>query len=355
MALHHARLSILLCCRRCCCGRRWPRDAGRRAQPSAPAAATVGPDSPCASQRSLPSLCSGRLVSRPALVRHARRRSRTANPPALKQVSGIACSTGADGRLRTSRASPCVCRATERAGRPPAVAGEARLRHRAPPGPGHADVPENVDVLFNRHLVGRLRLSWNPERVGSYRLRAARGHRQRRQQRAHHHPSVASFRRVRPGQIRVARPCRAHRRAAVVRARAAVDWLESLKSTVEVEVRTRSDGRNTKSTMNAERNVHLRRCRLQRIGVIDAHSRVPRDHRSLRRVNLSFRARIAASAPGLLHADARASLCARRALCQDTTQRARVPSARCLNARSARRTVHLDLTGMHETLEPSAL
>jgi hypothetical protein len=31
--------------------------------------------------------------------------------------------------------------------------------------------PENVDVLFNRHLVGRLRLTWNPERVGSYRLR----------------------------------------------------------------------------------------------------------------------------------------------------------------------------------------
>jgi hypothetical protein len=30
--------------------------------------------------------------------------------------------------------------------------------------------PEQVDVLFNRHLVGRLRLSWNPERVGSYRL-----------------------------------------------------------------------------------------------------------------------------------------------------------------------------------------
>ena len=30
--------------------------------------------------------------------------------------------------------------------------------------------PEQVDVLFNRHLVGRLRLTWNPERVGSYRL-----------------------------------------------------------------------------------------------------------------------------------------------------------------------------------------
>jgi 4-amino-4-deoxy-L-arabinose transferase-like glycosyltransferase len=33
-----------------------------------------------------------------------------------------------------------------------------------------ATTPERVDVLFNRHLVGRLRLSWNPERVGSYRL-----------------------------------------------------------------------------------------------------------------------------------------------------------------------------------------
>ena len=31
--------------------------------------------------------------------------------------------------------------------------------------------PEHVDVLFNRHLVARLRLGWNPERVGSYRLR----------------------------------------------------------------------------------------------------------------------------------------------------------------------------------------
>ncbi len=31
--------------------------------------------------------------------------------------------------------------------------------------------PEEVNVLFNRHLVGRLQLSWNPERVGSYRLR----------------------------------------------------------------------------------------------------------------------------------------------------------------------------------------
>jgi hypothetical protein len=31
--------------------------------------------------------------------------------------------------------------------------------------------PEHVDVLFNRHLIGRPRLAWNPERVGSYRLR----------------------------------------------------------------------------------------------------------------------------------------------------------------------------------------
>jgi hypothetical protein len=30
--------------------------------------------------------------------------------------------------------------------------------------------PEPVNVLFNRHLVGVLRLSWNPERVGSYRV-----------------------------------------------------------------------------------------------------------------------------------------------------------------------------------------
>ena len=35
--------------------------------------------------------------------------------------------------------------------------------------------PEEVDVLFNRHLVGRLRLAWNPERVGSYRLRLREG------------------------------------------------------------------------------------------------------------------------------------------------------------------------------------
>jgi hypothetical protein len=30
---------------------------------------------------------------------------------------------------------------------------------------------ERVSVLFNRHFVGALRLSWNPERVGSYRVR----------------------------------------------------------------------------------------------------------------------------------------------------------------------------------------
>ena len=30
--------------------------------------------------------------------------------------------------------------------------------------------PDLIDVLFNRHLIARLRLSWNPERVGSYRL-----------------------------------------------------------------------------------------------------------------------------------------------------------------------------------------
>jgi Dolichyl-phosphate-mannose-protein mannosyltransferase len=32
---------------------------------------------------------------------------------------------------------------------------------------------EPVSVLFNRHLVGLLRLSWNPERVGSYRVRVS--------------------------------------------------------------------------------------------------------------------------------------------------------------------------------------
>ena len=31
--------------------------------------------------------------------------------------------------------------------------------------------PESVDVLFNRHLVARLRLTWTPDRVGSYRIR----------------------------------------------------------------------------------------------------------------------------------------------------------------------------------------
>ncbi len=31
--------------------------------------------------------------------------------------------------------------------------------------------PDLIDVLFNRHLIARLSLSWNPERVGSYRLR----------------------------------------------------------------------------------------------------------------------------------------------------------------------------------------
>lgn len=32
-------------------------------------------------------------------------------------------------------------------------------------------VPDQVQVLFNKHFLGSLRLSWNPERVGSYRLR----------------------------------------------------------------------------------------------------------------------------------------------------------------------------------------
>jgi hypothetical protein len=31
-------------------------------------------------------------------------------------------------------------------------------------------IPERVDVVFNRHVVGRLVLAWNPERVGSYRM-----------------------------------------------------------------------------------------------------------------------------------------------------------------------------------------
>ena len=34
-----------------------------------------------------------------------------------------------------------------------------------------ANSPEQVDVLFNRHLVGRLTPTTDPERVGSYRLR----------------------------------------------------------------------------------------------------------------------------------------------------------------------------------------
>jgi len=33
------------------------------------------------------------------------------------------------------------------------------------------NAPEQVDVLFNRHLVGRFSLTTNPERVGSYRVR----------------------------------------------------------------------------------------------------------------------------------------------------------------------------------------
>jgi 4-amino-4-deoxy-L-arabinose transferase-like glycosyltransferase len=38
--------------------------------------------------------------------------------------------------------------------------------------PVAATAPEFVDVLFNRTLVGRLRLSVNPDRIGSYRVRA---------------------------------------------------------------------------------------------------------------------------------------------------------------------------------------
>jgi hypothetical protein len=37
-----------------------------------------------------------------------------------------------------------------------------------PVAPG---TPEQIDVLFNRHLVGRLPLSFTPGRVGSYRIR----------------------------------------------------------------------------------------------------------------------------------------------------------------------------------------
>ena len=32
------------------------------------------------------------------------------------------------------------------------------------------DVQQRVTVLFNRQLLGTLKLSWNPERMGSYRL-----------------------------------------------------------------------------------------------------------------------------------------------------------------------------------------
>jgi hypothetical protein len=32
--------------------------------------------------------------------------------------------------------------------------------------------PEHIDVLFNRTLVGRFRLAWNPDRVGTYRVHA---------------------------------------------------------------------------------------------------------------------------------------------------------------------------------------
>jgi hypothetical protein len=32
------------------------------------------------------------------------------------------------------------------------------------------EVQQRVTVLFNRQLLGTLKLSWNPERVGSYRL-----------------------------------------------------------------------------------------------------------------------------------------------------------------------------------------
>ena len=37
--------------------------------------------------------------------------------------------------------------------------------------PVASTTPSQVEVLFNRHLIGRLRLSWNPDRVGWYRLR----------------------------------------------------------------------------------------------------------------------------------------------------------------------------------------
>jgi hypothetical protein len=32
------------------------------------------------------------------------------------------------------------------------------------------DIQQRVTVLFNRQLLGTLKLSWNPERMGSYRL-----------------------------------------------------------------------------------------------------------------------------------------------------------------------------------------
>jgi Dolichyl-phosphate-mannose-protein mannosyltransferase len=38
--------------------------------------------------------------------------------------------------------------------------------------PVDPETEQRVSVLFNGHLVGLLRLSWNPERVGSYRVRA---------------------------------------------------------------------------------------------------------------------------------------------------------------------------------------
>jgi hypothetical protein len=60
--------------------------------------------------------------------------------------------------------------------------GERSTVHIPLPGPRDYDIvlridpvdpatQERVSVLFNRHFVGALRLSWNPERVGSYRVR----------------------------------------------------------------------------------------------------------------------------------------------------------------------------------------
>lgn len=40
--------------------------------------------------------------------------------------------------------------------------------------PVTATAPDRVDVLFNKRLVGRLRLSWDPQRVGSYRFRVSK-------------------------------------------------------------------------------------------------------------------------------------------------------------------------------------